>query len=144
MPQTNPKRTFYAINSDAGAFTVIRLTSWAKYVEITEDPNYNAGAQQGLQYNALDPFALSTNITANAEPAPPAFAIALAAPVGTPQITFGDKHNVHSGTSAPLGNPGSAGNTDSPGTEVPTLGTPLAQVRTNSATAGGIVVVEYV
>jgi hypothetical protein len=150
MP-TNPKTTFYPINSDAGAFTVIRLTTFAKYVEICEDPNYNEGEQQGLQYNILDPFALSSNITRNAQPAPPDYGIVLAfGAAGTTlppgafqaQLTFGDIHNVHSGTEMPLGNPGSAGNVDNPG-GVATLGTPLVQLRTNSANAGGVVVREW-
>ena len=150
--QTNPKTTFYPINSNAGVFTVIRLTTFAKYIEISEDPNYNAGQQQGLQYNSLDPFAVSSNITLNAQPTPPAYGIVLGFGGATitlippasfqPSLIFGDAHNIHSATEMPLGNPGSAGNVDSPGGTV-TLGTPLVQIRTNSANAGGIIVKEW-
>lgn len=147
MPQTNPKYTTYALNASGGAFTVIRLTTFAKYVEITEDPNANAGVQQGLQFNMLSPFAQSGNITHDAQPAPPDYGIVLAVadpPPATvqPQLAIGDKHNIHSGTQAPLGNPGSAGNVDNPG-GVATLGTPLVQLRSNGADATVVVVKEW-
>lgn len=159
MPQTNPKYTTYALNSSTGAFTVIRLTTFAKYVEIFEDPNVNGGVQQGLQYNNLDPFALSSNITLNSQPPAPDFGIVLAfgAPPGQgtagttppgafqPQLTFGDEHNVHSGKEAPLGNPGSGGAPSTPGIPngAPSLGTPIVQLRSNSATATQVVVREW-
>jgi hypothetical protein len=60
-----------------------------------------------------------------------------------PQITIGDKHNIHSGTNQPLGGSGSDGNIDVPGGQV-TLGTPVLAVRTNSVNATNIVVLEYV
>jgi len=152
MPQTNPKRTWYPINGSAGLFTVIRLTTFAKFVDIIEDPGVEAGIAQGLQYNALDPFARSSNITANAQPTPPAVGIAPGnyAPypavsgtsVSAPQLTFGDKHNIHSGTEAPLGNPGSAGNVDSPGGTA-TLGTPLVQLLSATTQATGVIVSEW-
>jgi hypothetical protein len=147
MPQTNPKYTSYAINSNAGAFTVIRLTTFAKYVEIYEDPNANAGVQQGLQFNNLSPFAQSSNITENCQPPAPDFGIVLAVtnpPPGAfqPQLTFGDMHNIHSGTEAPLGNPGSAGFPSNPNAPA-SLGTPLVQLRSNSGTATAVVVREW-
>jgi hypothetical protein len=146
MPQTNPKRTWYPLNGNGGAFTVIRLTTWAKYVEIAEDPAQNAGVGQGLQGNYLDPFAQSGNITAGMSPAGAGgavFAVNAALAGGLePPLNFGDKHNIHSGTEAPLGNPGSAGNVDNPGGQA-TLGTPLIQLRSNTATPTGIIVSEY-
>ena len=152
MPQTNPKRTWYPVAATGGLFTVIRLTTFAKFVEIIEDPAMNLGVAQGLQYNALDPFALSSNITLNSEPTAPTVGLAAGnfapspAVAGTsvsfPQLTFGDKHNIHSGTEAPLGNPGSAGNVDSPGGTA-TLGTPIVQLLSATATATGVIVSEW-
>lgn len=154
MPQTNPKSTYYPIQASTGAFTVIRLSTWAKYIEITEDPTQNAGLQQGLQYNNLDPSAVSSNITANAQPpvsGNPGYGVVLAfgattnlIPPGAfqPSLVYGDIHNVHSTTEMPLGNPGSAGNVDSPGGTV-TLGTPLVQLRTNSANPTNVIVKEW-
>ena len=146
MPQVNPKRTWYDLNNNAGGFTVIRLTTWAKYVEIAEDPAKNAGVGQGLQGNYLDPFAVSTNIERGMSPAAEGgavFAVNAALAGGLePPLTFGDKHNIHSGTEMPLGNPGSAGNVDNPGGQ-PTLGTPLIQLRSNTGTPTGIIVSEY-
>lgn len=148
QPQVNPKRTFIALNNNAGAFTVIRLTTFAKYVSIKEDPSYNAGVGQGVQGNYLSPFANSANIELGMNPAAPGGAVFLAndaIPGGLePPCEFGSKHSLSGFTGMPLGNPGSAGNTDSPGTTVPTLGTPLIQLRSNTATATGIIVEEYV
>lgn len=138
MPQQNPKRTSYPINNNAGAYTTIRLTTWAKYIEFDEDPGQNAGAKQGLEYYALDPFAQSSNILAGA--AGPLVTPITAA--GTPELTFGDKFHVNDLTLAPLGNPGSGGNVDVPG-GVATLGTPMISVRTNSASATNLIVSEY-
>lgn len=148
MPSVNPKRRFIPLNNNAGAFTVIRLTTWAKYVKIEEDPAYQAGGNgQGLQGNYLDPFANSANITANMVPAVAGGAVFVAnnsIDGGVePQIEFGSKHALSSGCGPVLGNPGSGGNVDLPGGQ-PTLGTPLIQLRSNSANATGIIVSEYV
>lgn len=139
--QTNPKVTKYAINNNAGAFTVIRLTTFAKAVEIDEDLSQNGAVKQGLQYNLLDPFANSGNITAGAEPTPPDYL--LSDKTESPEIVIGDLRYVHSATTMPLGNPGSGGNVDSPG-GVPTLGTPIVQLRTDSASPTNVVVKEWV
>ncbi len=138
MSQLNPSRRLVAINNDAGAFTVIRLTTWAKYVEIDEDPTQNAGAKQGLQYNALDPFVQSAEIV---NP-PAAYLVTPVTPVGTPELTFGDKIHINDLTFAPLGNPGSGGDPVGPGAGA-SLGTPLVQLRTNSANATNVIVTEY-
>lgn len=138
MPQINPKRTLVAINNNAGAFTTIRLTVWAKYVEVDEDLSQNAGAKQGLQYYELDPFAQSSAILTGAQGP----FVAGATPIGTPEVTLGDKHNVHSGTALPMGNPGSAGNIEVPGGQA-TLGTPILALRTNSANPTNVIVTEY-
>ena len=148
MPQVNPKRTFVALNNDAGAFTVIRLSTFAKYVRISEDPAYNEGVGQGLQGNYLDPFANSADIVAGMNP--PVAGAAVWIPDASlpgalqPPLEFGSKHALSDYCGMPLGNPGSAGNTDSPGPETPTLGTPLVQLRSNTATATGIIIEEYV
>lgn len=143
MPQVNPKRTLYAINNDAGAFTVIRLTTWAKYLAIYEDASQNAGAAQGLQYRALDPFAQSADIDENSQPAAPNYFIAPASTdPSKPEVEFGDKFWRNGETTAPLGNPGSDGNVDSPGGQV-TLGTPIVEIRTNSANATNVIVEEW-
>jgi hypothetical protein len=150
MPAVNPKRTFTALNNNAGAFTVIRLTTWAKYVRIKEDPAYQSGdpaAGQGLQGNYLDPFAQSANITKGMTPAVAGDAVfvANASIEGgvEPVIEFGSRHALSDGKGMPLGNPGSDGNIDVPGGQV-TLGTPLIQLRSNSANATGIIIEEYV
>lgn len=145
---TNPKRRWIALNANDGAFTVIRLTTWAKYVEIVEDPAYNAGVGQGLQGNYLDPFALSTNIEAGMEPAAEGgavFAVNASIPGGLePPLTFGgSKNSLADGRGMPLGNPGSGGDPVGPGAG-PSLGTPLIQLRSNTATPTGVIVSEYV
>lgn len=147
MPAVNPKRTFIALNNNAGAFTVIRLSTWAKYVSIKNDPAYNGGVCQGAQGNYLDPFAVSTNITAGMNPAAAGGAVFAAndAIPGDfdPPIEFGSKHALSDFHGMPLGNPGSGGNTDIPGGS-PTLGTPLIQLRSNSVSPCGVIVEEYV
>jgi hypothetical protein len=147
MPAVNPKRTFLALNNNAGAFTVIRLSTFAKYVRISEDPAYNAGVGQGLQGNYLDPFAISANITKNMNPAAAGgavFAVNASIPGGLePPLEFGSRHALSGYQGMPLGNPGSGGNPVSPGGPV-TLGTPLVQLRSNTATPTGIIIEEYV
>lgn len=138
MPQLNPKRTVYAINNNAGAFTTIRLTTWAIYVEIDEDPTQNAGVKQGLQYNPLDPFVQSSEIV---DP-PAAYLVTPVSPLGEPELTFGDKYHVKDLTFGPLGSPGSGGDPVGPGAG-PSLGTPLVQLRTNSASPTNVIVTEY-
>jgi hypothetical protein len=138
MPQVNPKRTVVAINGDAGNFVTIRLTTWAKYVEVDEDPSVNGAVKQGLQYNPLDPFVQSSQI----QNVPAAFLETPVTPAGTPELTFGDRYHVNDGHTAPLGNPGSGGDPVGPGAG-PALGTPLVQLRSNSATATQVIVTEY-
>lgn len=130
--QVNPLRRRVVINANNGQPVVIRLTTWAKYVEIEEDPSANAGILQGLQGFALDPMAQSSNITANDEPLES----------GKSLYTFGDPYHQNSKSTAPLGNPGSGGNIDVPG-GVPTLGTPLAQLLSNTANATAVWIREW-
>lgn len=137
MPQVNPKRRIVAVNNNAGAFTTIRLTTFAMYLAVDEDPTQNAGVKQGLQYYLLDPFALSGDILNNAEG--PFVSPVTAA--GEPEIEVGDPRYINAQTTAPLGNPGSDGNIDSPG-GVATLGTPILAVRTNSASPTNLIVTE--
>ena len=146
MSQSNPKITYVALNNNAGVFTVIRLSTFAKYVEIVEDPGVNAGVGQGLQGNILDPFAQSANITAGMVPAAAGAGVwpaPVAADGWAPQITFGARHALGDWPGLPIGNPGSAGNVDNPG-GTPTLGTPLCQLRSNTATATQVIVREWV
>ena len=147
MPGVNPKRTYLALNASNGAFTVVRLSTWAKYVSIYEDPAYNNGQAQGLQGNNLDPFAQSSNITKGMTPGaaggmvrPANYAVT---GVILPQLEYGSKHALSNGEGAPLGQPGSAGNIDVPGGVV-TLGTPLCMLRSNTNLPTGIVIEEYV
>lgn len=130
--QVNPLRRRVVINGSGGAAVVIRLTTWAKYVEIEEDATANAGILQGLNGFALDPFAQSSSILTNAEPLEQ----------GVSVYTFGDKHHVNDTATAPLGNPGSAGNVDLPGGAA-TLGTPLASLNSNTVTGTAVWIREY-
>lgn len=130
--QVNPLRRRVAINGSGGASVVIRLTTWAKYVEIEEDPTANAGILQGLNGFALDPFAQSSAILTNSEPLEQ----------GKSLYAFGDPHHVNDIATTPLGNPGSAGNVDLPGGAA-TLGTPLASIISNTATATAVWIREY-
>lgn len=132
-PQINPARRRVVINGSGGAAVVIRLTTWAKYLEIEEDPSANAGVAQGLQGYALDPFAPSTNITLNAEPLE----------AGKSYYQFGDQYHDQSKTSMPLGNPGSAGNTDVPGDQRVFLGTPIAELLSNTVNATAVWIREW-
>lgn len=138
MQGSIPKKQYVALNNNAGAFTVIRLTCMARYVEVIEDPSYNAGVAQGLQGNYLDPFLGQGGLT----PAAPGGQIWPVPPVGTAAISLGDPRQTHGGLGMPLGNGGSGGNLDTPGGNV-ALGTPILQLRSNTATATGVIVSEW-
>lgn len=131
--QVNPLRRRVVINGSGGAAVIIRLTTWAKYLEIEEDPNANAGILQGLNGLALDPFAVSTSIGTNSEPLEQ----------GKSYYEFGDKYHDQSKSTMPLGNPGSGGNTDVPGDPRAFLGTPIASLNSNTATATAVWIREW-
>lgn len=55
MGQVNPKTTKVALEATGGAYTDIVLTIPCSKAEIQEDPALNAGVAQGLQGYYLDP-----------------------------------------------------------------------------------------
>lgn len=130
MPQTNPKVTNIAINNNAGALTLIAGTKVSGKVMVMEDPALNAGVAQGLAGFYMDP---------NSK--------------GNPQRDKG-------GNNAPVQQvwlPNSAGQTGQAyqpivfegrvhgafGLYAAADGTPLLQLRSNSATASGVLLVEW-
>lgn len=149
MPTTNPKRTFVALNGNGGAFTTIRLSTFAKYVRIVDDKSQNGGVTQGVEGNYIDPFASTAQIAAGEglTPAAAGGAVFIAddSVEGSfqPAITFGSKHALSDWKGMPLGNPGSDGAPAVPGGQ-PSLGTPLIQLRSYTATPCGVIVEEYV
>lgn len=139
MQQLNPRITLVAINGSGGAETIIRLTGFTIYMEIEEDPSYNAGTAQGLQGHYLDP---ANSTVAN----PAANQVWLANTDGQEgvafqPIKFGEKRRGHS-HATPLGHGGSNGKPFSPGLP-PALGTPMVSLKSNSATATGVIVKEW-
>lgn len=129
MPQTNPKVTNIALNNNAGAFITIAGTKMSGKVMVMEDPALNAGVAQGLQGFYMDP---------NSKP---------------PQQDKG-------GNNAPVQQvwlPNSAGQTGQAyqpiefedrvhaafGLYAAADSTPLLQLRSNSATATGVLLVEW-
>jgi hypothetical protein len=134
MPQTNPKVTNIAINNNAGAFTVIKGTMQASKVLVMEDPSLNAGVAQGLQGYYLDPNSNPANPTRDLGGNNAAVqqtwlpnSAGQTGPAYEPIIFGGPDGRVH----------GAYGEYTS------AQGTPLLQLRTNSATAGGVLLVEW-
>lgn len=129
MPQTNPKVTNIALNGDAGAYTVISTTIMASKVEIQEDPSLNAGVAQGLQGYYLDPNSNPAN--PSVDPAAPGAQVWLPNTAGQngrayqPIIFGGDAGRVHGAEGNYVGQ------------------APLLKLRSNSATATGILLVEW-
>lgn len=127
MALRNPKVTKIAINAAGGAMTKILGTQMASKVDIIEDPAFNAGVQQGLTGNRLDP---SANMAA-----PVVGPLEVWLPNGTggmgesyEPITFGGPDGrVHGGL----------------GLYVGVQGWPYAQLTTNSANAGGVLLREW-
>lgn len=128
--QVNPKITKIPLNATGGVMTLIVCTIQASRVEIIEDPNYNAGVQQGLTGYRMDPNSTQAN------PARDAAGLFIWLPNGNgqqgeafePIIFGGDKGRVHGAF----------------GEYVGAAGTPILQLTTNSANAGGILLAEWV
>lgn len=127
--EQNPKVTNIAINGSAGALTQINGTILASRVEVMEDPAYNAGAQQGLQGFYLDP---------NSNPANPAKSPANAQ-VWLPNGTGGSGRAYQ-----PIIFGGAPGRVFAAfGQYASADTTPLLQVKSLSASAGGVLLVEW-
>lgn len=129
MPQTNPKVTNIAINNKNGEGTVIATTILASKVQVMEDPALNAGVAQGLAGFYLDPnssHAAPTKDNPNAQVWLPNSA-GQQGQAYEPIIFGGADGRVHGGE----------------GLYVGALGTPLLLLTTNSATAGGVLLVEW-
>lgn len=144
MPQTNPKTTNVAVPA-AGAPTwaLIACTLPNGKTEVIEDPNFNAGQQQGLQGYYLDPNAtLSPAFLANPTPQAAQLAGYLANPNlqvflpngggGTgrayqPVIFGGDAGRVHGGFGGTVG----------------AQGTGLLLLQMYAGLAGGVLLTEW-
>lgn len=126
MSQQNPKVTNIAVNAKGGVMTPITLTIMASHVQVIEDPQYNNGAQQGLQ-----------GYYAETEPGKGSAAVG---PLQTwlpnsngqigkafEPILFGDETREAGGL----------------GSYVGAQGTVVLLLTTNSANAGGVLLVEY-
>lgn len=149
--QTNPVVRFIPLNNNAGAFTEIRCSIPAGYMEVEEDASVNGGAFQGLQGNYLDPFTGQPNPAAGVEVWLPS---SQAYPKGDYPIAIGDPRHDHGAQFFPIGNGGSGTYTDTrsqvpqqlpagPGYQNPSLGTPVLQLRSNSVTPTQVRVSEW-
>lgn len=128
--QTNPKITNIAINNNAGGFTLISGTKMSSKVMVMEDPALNAGVAQGLQGYYMDPNSNGNpqrDKGGNNAPVQQTWLPNSAGQTGPAYepITFEDR--VHGGL----------------GLYTSADGTPLLQLRTNSATAGGVILAEW-
>jgi hypothetical protein len=127
--QTNPKVTNIAINAKGGAMTLIAGTIPASKVLVQEDPAYNAGVQQGLTGYILDP----TSDPSAPTPTPAGIQVWLPnsagqqGPAFEPIVFGGTDGRVHGGEGGYTGGEG----------------TPYLNLTTNSATAGGVLLVEW-
>lgn len=131
MSQTNPKTTQITLNGSGGAYVDIKTTIPCSKVEVQEDPTKNAGTAQGLQGYYLDPD--SNHAAPAVDPAIPGQQVWLPNSAGQlgrayqPIIFGGSDGRVHGGE----------------GNYVGAQGTPLLRLRSNSATATGILLVEW-
>jgi hypothetical protein len=159
MAQNNPVIRFITLNGDAGLMTVIRCSITCGYMEIEEDlgsapgggANPNGGVYQGLQGNYLDPFTAAPNPALGEEVWLPPSATD---PRGDYPISIGDPRHEHGAQNKPIGNGGSGTYTDTrspvpqtcpagPGAQAASLGTPVIQLRSNTATATQVRVKEW-
>jgi hypothetical protein len=130
MQQLFPKVTNIAINAKGGALTVIRATIMASRVEVMEDPAYNAGAPQGLAGYYCVPdatVAADANVTYS--------------PAGA-QVWLGQTAGQRGRAYQPIAF--GSQRTDGWKSDIPAVqGTPLLALTTNSANAGGVLLVEW-
>jgi hypothetical protein len=131
MPQVNPKRTYIAVNGNAGAFVLVKCTITCSKVRVQEDPNYNAGVAQGLKGYYLDPN--SPNVAVN-DPTDLNYqqtwlpnSAGQVGPAYQPIEFGGDAGRVHGGE----------------GNYVGAQGTPLLSLISASANATGIILEEW-
>jgi hypothetical protein len=131
MPQVNPKTTKVALNGSGGAYVDIALTILASKAEIQEDPNLNAGTAQGLTGFYLDPD--SSHAAPAVDPANDTVNQWL-------PNTTGQNGRAYQ----PIIFGGMDGRVDGgKGNYVGAAGTPLLRIRSSSATATGILLVEW-
>lgn len=140
VTQINPKTTRIPINAKGGVMTNITLTIGASKVEVMEDPFYNGGVPQGLTGYYIDnqPAVGTPPIKPDGSAPPQASPADLqvwlpndAGQVGRayePIIFGGDAGRVHGAF----------------GEYVGAQGTVILQLTTNSVTAGGVLLVEWV
>jgi hypothetical protein len=123
------KTRLIAVNGSGGAFVAVSATSVTRRVEIIEDGSANAGVGQGLQIQFDDGFGTVPNVpnTANTY---------TVEPVSEP-FTLGEPIPQGAGYGRVIGTPPD----NSGGYSIPA--TPLANVRSASATATIIRVNEY-
>lgn len=149
--QTNPSVRYIPLNNNTGAMTIIRCSIPCGYMEIEEDSSVNDGTMQGLQGNLLDPFTAAPDPAVGEAVWLPSSATY---PKGDYPIAIGDPRHDHGAQFFPIGNGGSGTYTDTrspnpqncpagPGYQNPSLGTPIIQLRSNSATATQVIVREW-
>lgn len=130
MPQTNPKVTNIALNNNAGALVTIAGTKLSGKVMVMEDPALNAGVPQGLQGFYMDPNSKGAPVQDKGGNNAPVQQVWLPQTSGQAgqayqPIVFEDRINGAHGAYA--------------GAD----GTPLLSLRSNSATATGVLLVEW-
>ena len=118
-----------------GVPVVIRCTMVTEAMTIQEDGSANNGFQQGLIYNVLTP---KKSATANAWTVGPAIQV----PPGQEPIVFAGYPGDHPPNTVPIGKGGSSPFPVCPGGPV-TLGTPICQITSATATATTIDVTEW-
>lgn len=127
--QDNPKVTNIPINAKGGAFTLIAGTIMSSRVEVIEDPAFNAGVAQGLTGFYLDPTGSQT------------------APAQSPaviQVWLPQTAGQRGQAFEPITFGGDGGRVNGwQGRYTGAAGTPLLQLTTNSATPGGVLLVEW-
>lgn len=151
MAQVNPVVRFIQLNANNGQMITIRCTIVCGYMEIEEDSAANAGTGQGVEGNLLDPFTGAPNPGAGVEVWLPSSA---ANPRGDYPIAIGDPRHNHGAQFLPIGNGGSGTYVDSrsqvpqnlpagPGYQNQSLGTPIIQLRSHTATPTVVRVKEW-
>lgn len=127
---TNPKVTNIAINGSGGALTNIAMTILASKVEVMEDPSVNAGVPQGLQGFYIDPQ-------------PPQEPVPVASP-NVLQNWLGQTSGQMGRAYQPIIFGGSDGRVHGgEGNYVGALGTVILQLKSLTATATAILLVEW-
>ncbi len=129
------------IPASTGVPTVIRCTRVTSRMQIVEDGAANAGVQQGLTYQQLTPNSTTAPQTA-ANPNEWTVGPAIQVPPGQEPIVFAGYPGDHPPNTVPIGKGGSSPFPVCPGGPV-TLGTPICQITSATATATTIDVTEW-